>query len=252
MRWVLWLFWVVLAATHVSAQPADNAQPTALLRIAVASNFAPTLKALTKTYTRETGVPVSISSASTGMLYNQIRYGAPFDLLLAADAVRPARLVEEQLAEPDSRLTYALGRLVLAYSPALQSQAAQGLEHLLTTPELTLAVANPELAPYGVAGVEVLKRFQGVKQRRLLAVNVAQAMQMLVAGGADLALVAKAQQPDHALDIPPDWYSPIVQQAVLLRAASQPALARDFLHWLTGDKARATIEQYGYRLPDRA
>ena len=220
------------------------------LRIGVASNFSPTLKALSKVYTVRTGVTVSISSASTGVLYNQVVYGAPFDLLLAADSERPAKLVAEQHALAASLTTYAIGNLVLAYRPDLPLSDTGSIEALLAQPGLTLAVANPEFAPYGRAGIEVLKRFGPVEQRRLLAVNAAQALQMLVAGGADLALVARAQRPQHGLAIPRDWYSPILQQAVILREAQRPELAQAFLAWLRSAEATAIIQQHGYTLPD--
>ncbi|MEM0955015.1 MAG: molybdate ABC transporter substrate-binding protein [Pseudomonadota bacterium] len=245
LRSLLLCIWCIPAFFASAAVAQDT------LRIGVASSFTPALKALSKAYTVRTGVILRLSSASTGKLYQQAVYGAPYDLLLAADSDHPARLVQEQHAVADSLITYAIGRLVLAYREDMETTDTLTVEALLTQPRLTLAVANPEFAPYGRAGIEVLKRFGSVNQRRLLAVSAAQALQMLVAGGADLALVASAQRPIFALDLPADWYTPIVQQAVLLNNARQPELARRFLHWLQGPEATAIIQQHGYALPDR-
>ncbi len=260
MRWLFYLLLMLLptlaaaqADRGIAAQePVNPLKNVAILRIGVASNFNPTLKALVHIYTKENGIPIAISSASSGTLYNHARYGAPYDLLLSADRDRPERLVKEGLALPESQMVYAIGRLVLAYQPAMQSVADKGLEALLSTPGLTLAIAHPRVAPYGIAAEAVLSRYPAIERRQLSAINVGQAMHMYVSGGADLALVAKAQQPARALDVPQEWYPPIEQHAVQLRGSEQPELAAAFLQWLGGEKARSIIADQGYRLPDDA
>ncbi len=219
------------------------------LRIAVAANFSGPLLQLLLAYANETGEFAVASSASTGVLYTQIRHGAPFDVFLSADAERPALLVESGDALPDSRKTYALGKLVLAYREGLAPEAPGGIGTVLGTPGLTLAMANPELAPYGRAAREVLDRFDATP-RILTGANVSQALQMWASGGADAAFVAASFRPDRYLEVPADWYAPIEQQAVILSASQKQERARHFLDWLTGPTARPLIVEIGNGVAD--
>ncbi len=234
------------ASLQANAAPGADVEP---LRIAVASNFAMPLQRLVDTYTAVTGEKISISSASTGALYNQIIHGAPFDLLLAADSERPARLEAEGLTF-GKRDTYALGQLVLAYQPALEDLAASGIEALLASPGLNLAMANPELAPYGQAAQAVLQRFPDAEPRVLTGANVSQAMQMWITGGADAAFVSASFQPAQSLAVPADWHPPIAQQAVVLANSNNIDRAQAFMFWLHSLEARHIIQAQGYKLPE--
>ncbi len=224
------------------------AEDRAKLQVAVATNFSVPLKALAEAYTAETGAGISTSSASTGVLYTQALYGAPYDLVLAADSERPARLVAEGIATPDSLMTYAIGSLVLAYSSEVSPAAS--IEAVITRPGISIAVANPELAPYGRAAEAVLKRFPGTQPRILTGANVGQAMQMWVTGGADAAFVAASFRPDHFLPVPDDWHPPIEQQAVILSSSRRQDDARRFLDWLAGPTARDIMRRHGYTVPE--
>lgn len=248
------MWWKAVALCGLLAAPllgwsAQSVQDRPL-RVAVATNFSATLAGLVDTYSAETGENITTSSASTGALYTQVVHGAPFDLLLAADSARPARLVKEGHTLGPAR-SYALGTLVLAYQPALESLAREGVAALLSKPGLNLAIANPELAPYGLAAEAVLTRFAEAEPRRLTAANVGQAMQMWVTGGADAAFVALSFEPAQHLSIPVDWYPAIEQQAVILASAAYPQRARAFLEWLTGPSARSLIAARGYGLPEQ-
>jgi molybdate transport system substrate-binding protein len=218
------------------------------LRVAVAANFKPTLLAIAPVFETRSEHQLRISSASTGMLFNQILHGAPFDVLLAADAERPALLEERQLAVTGSRFTYATGQLVLVYRPPLASLAQRGPAALLLSPRLSLVIANPELAPYGEAAAQVLQHLNApaVNGRLLRATNVSQAFQMWHSGGADAALVSRSQVSSHFLTIPDEWYSAPRQQAVLLQRAAGSQAARDFLEFLRQPATRELIRAQGY------
>jgi molybdate transport system substrate-binding protein len=241
------LLLVCMLAVAAQARPADP--ETENLRIAVAANFSQPLLQLILAYASETGETAVASSASTGVLYTQIRHGAPFDLFLAADSEHPTLLVESGHALAGSQKTYALGKLVLAYRESLAPQSPGGVGAVLTQPGLTLAIANPELAPYGRAAREVLARFP-VTPQLLTGTNVSQALQMWASGGADAALVAASYRPGHYLVIPEDWYTPIEQQAVILSTSARQQRARAFLDWLTGPTGRRLVTGLGYGVPD--
>jgi len=218
------------------------------LLIATAANFKPTLGEIASVFQQQTGHTVVISSAATGVLYNQILHGAPFDLFLAGDEKHPRLLEQSGDALPGSRITYAYGNLVLAYRPQLSELASAGIETLLGETSLNLVIANPEHAPYGQAALSVLQRWPGLTQRRILrASNVGQAYQMWYSGGADLALVALSSRPANYLPIPEQWFAPIQQQAIILQRSAKAASAREFLGFLQTPAMRTLIQQHGYR-----
>jgi molybdate transport system substrate-binding protein len=224
-----------LLALPALAKPA-KAQP---LRVAVAANFRATAERAGAAFERETGTAVVLSSAATGMLYNQLRHGAPFDLFLAADADRPQRLAEAGVGLAASRQCYARGRLALLGGPLTA----------LATPGQHVAIANATVAPYGAAAEAVLARppFAGVERRLLRGASVQQAWQFHATGAADLALVARSLVGDGETwdSIPADWHPPIEQQAIVVAGGRETAAAA-FLAWLTGPAARPILEQDGY------
>ena len=235
------------------ASPAALAAP---LTVAVASNFRSTAEVIAGQFTATTGHEVRLSIASTGTLYAQVVHGAPFDVLLAADEERPLRLEEAGLGVAGSRFTYATGTLVL-WSGA---QDAADCEHALQQlGDERLAIANPDTAPYGRAAKEFLTAaglWQTVSSRLVYGENVAQALHFAVTGNARFALIAAAQVLDPAVPaagcawpVPADLYTPIAQQAVLLRRARDNPQARLFLQYLQNAEARATIRRSGYGVP---
>lgn len=228
------------------------------LNVAVASNFADTLRILSQQFTATTGHPVRIMSASTGKLYVQVVNGAPFDVLLAADVERPARLVASQLAVADSRFTYAYGRLALwSRDPELKSQDC--LAALRADGTARVAIANPLTAPYGLAAREALQAlgiWEQVELRIVQGENIAQALHFAASGNARFGIVALAQLQNESLPVtgcawtlPPAAHSEIAQQAVLLSRAADNPLAVEFLHFLKGPDAQRVIVERGYSLP---
>jgi molybdate transport system substrate-binding protein len=226
-----------------------------LLGVAVASNFSETLRRLEPHFAATTGHELRISAASSGKLYAQILHGAPYDLFLSADSERPARLESAGVAVEGSRMTYALGRLLL-WMPA-GKPGEEPLQTLLSGSFERLAIANPKTAPYGRAAREVLEslRLWDKLQGQLLrGENVVQAFQFAASGGADLALVAQAQvelstQQGPRWQVPQAYYRPIQQQLVLLERSRGKPAALAFVNFIQGETARRIILQSGYDVP---
>jgi molybdate transport system substrate-binding protein len=226
--------------------------------VAVASNFRLPAEKLVQVFEQQTGHTVVLSAGSTGRLYAQTVNGAPYDVLLAADAERPRLLTESGAALPESRFTYAVGQLVLwSADPTLDrdgcAEALQGLRFR------RLAIANPDIAPYGTAAREVLEHLQlweALDGRLVMGANIAQAMQFASSGNADLGLVARSLISSASLpvstcqwQVPETWHAPIEQQAVQLRRGADNEAATAFLDFLQGDQARRMIISYGYTVP---
>ena len=224
-----------------------------VLRVAVAGNFTPTLELLAPDFENSTGHELTLSSGSTGKLYAQIRQGAPFDAFLAADVERPEALEREGGVVPGSRVTYAVGKLVLWAPGGLTSPDLASV--LNASPPPRVALANPRVAPFGAAAEAWLRR-QGAWERvgptAVRGENVAQAFHFTASGNADLGLVALGQLrtlasvPGDVRVLPAGSYPVIEQQAVLLR--DSPA-GRDFMTWLTSDETRRRLADLGYDSP---
>ncbi len=246
-RLVTSLAGLLLALTARGACAAD-------VQVAVAANFTAPMQKIAADFERATGHRAQLAFGSTGKFYAQIRNGAPFDVLLAADDETPARLEKEGVAVAGSRFTYSIGRLALwsARAGYVDDQGAvlkQGaFRHL--------AIANPKLAPYGAAAVEALNQLgllAALQPRFVQGENIAQTFQFVSTGNAELGFVALSQiykagklKTGSAWIVPASLHRPIRQDAaILVRGKDNPA-ALALLKYMKQDKARAIIRAYGY------
>lgn len=240
---------LILVVSILSMAVSDRAT-AGELRIAVASNFIRTAHSLVEVFEQSQGYRPQLVTASTGKHYAQIINGAPFDVFMAADALRPARLQEAGLTVPGTRFTYALGILVLWSPDPDLVQPGEGLPD--PSRFRFLALANPDLAPYGYAAREVLTRLGSwaeLQPQLVRGENVSQALQFVHSGAAELGFVAGSQVMQAGGSrwlIPSDSYTPIAQQVVQLRA-TRPAGA--FLRFLRSPAAKDLIEAHGYEVP---
>lgn len=224
------------------------------IRVAVAANFRFASEALAKQFEQATGHDVTLIFGSTGKHFAQIQNGAPFDVYLAADELRPRMLEEDGIAVSGTRFIYAIGKLVL-WSP--HDDVAATLESQLERGDFRfLSIANPTLAPYGRAARQYLQSvnlWATIQPRLVRGENVNQAYQYVFSHNADLGLIAYARikLPSSGTvgsywEIPPTDYDPIRQQGILLKDTPP---ARAFIAYLRGEEARAIIESYGYTIP---
>jgi molybdate transport system substrate-binding protein len=226
------------------------------VQVAVAANFTAPMKVIAAQFEQETGHKVLASYGATGKFYAQIQNGAPFDVLFAADDATPAKLDKENATVPRSRFTYAIGKLVL-WSAKEGVVDARG-DVLKTGKFDHIAVANPKLAPYGLAAQETLQKlnlFRALQAKFVTGDNIGQTYQFVASAAAPLGFVAMSQVYENnqlksgsAWIVPGTMYSPIRQDAVVLtKGANKPAVAA-FMGYLKGDKAKAVIRSYGYDL----
>lgn len=222
---------------------------------AVAANFSEAAERLAADFGRATGHEVTLAAGSTGKLYAQIRNGAPFDVFLAADRLRPELLERGGLAEPGSRATYAVGRLTL-WSPNPNRVDADGRKTLREAKFRRLAMANPDLAPYGAAARRTLLALGlhgALRSRIVMGENVGQTHALAATGNADLGFVAlsyvlsaRNRSRGSRWDVPQRLHDPIRQDAVLLRRGRRNAAARGFLAYLRTAGVREIIQSFGY------
>ncbi len=243
---------LVFGAWLVVAGPAHAAEVT----VAVAANFAAPMKRIAADFERETGHQAKLSFGGTGSFYAQIKNGAPFDVLLAADTKTPALLIDDGLAVPGSAFTYATGRLALwSKQPGLVD--AQG--EVLASEKLSrIAIADPKLAPYGQAAYEVIARLgltQTLARKLVQGKNIAQTFQFVSSGNAQLGFVALSQvfangklKEGSGWIVPNDYHAPIKQDAVLVAGSQSNLAAVALLDYLKSDQARQVIASFGYQI----
>ena len=224
------------------------------LRVAVASNFAPVLKQLATNFEKTGNHKLLLSVGSSGNLYTQISNGAPFDLFFSADNERPEQLVAEKKAIAGTVNAYAMGKLVL-WSPQLSLESQP--EKVLQSSNFNhLAIANPKLAPYGLAARQVLEKmqlWQAIQPRLVLGENISQTLQFIDSRNAELGFIAESQWLELAPEkrgkpwqVPVSLHDPIQQDMVIIRDG---VAARALHGYLQSDEAKAIIKAAGYYLP---
>lgn len=235
----------LLAALLAPAAVAQQAP----LRVAAAADLATCIDRLNAA----SGTGASATIGASGSFYAQISHGAPYDVFLSADTAYPRALANAGLADPASLFVYAHGRLALwAAAPGVQIE--NGLR-VLTDPAIRrIAIANPEVAPYGKAARAALQRaglWEQVRDKLVFGENIAQTMQFVESGNAQVGLVSKA----HLKDRPNGWMlpagsHPALEQGAIVtaRGREHPAAAR-YLQFLRSDRGRALLAGCGFLLP---
>ena len=243
------LVFAVLATGSLSVR-ADE------VSVAVAANFSAQMQKIAADFEKATGHKAQLVFGSTGKFYAQIKAGAPFQMLLAADDETPARLVKEGDGVAGSRFTYAIGKLVL-WSPKPGYVDDKG-EVLKTGSFAHLAIANPKLAPYGLAATETMQALglsSALQSRLVTAESISQALQFVVSGNAELGFIAYSQihKDGRLIDgsywiVPSKYHSPIRQDLVVLEKGQGSAAVAALAGYLKSDAAKAVIKSYGYDL----
>lgn len=224
-------------------------------RIAVAANFAAPMKEIIEVFEADSGHTVRASYGSTGKLYAQIKNGAPFQALLAADAKRPELLEQEAVGVPGSRFTYAIGTLVL-WSADAGFVDAEG-DVLKRGDFRKLSIANPKLAPYGEAAIETLEALglrTEMEPKLVMGENIAQTYQFVDTGNAEVGFVALSQvmqggkiAKGSGWIVPGEMHAPIRQDAVVLKSGADNPAVRELFDYLKSNKAREIVHAYGYQ-----
>jgi molybdate transport system substrate-binding protein len=220
--------------------------------VAVAANFAEPAREIAALFKQKTGNEAILIQGASGAFFSQITHGAPFEVFLSADEERPKLAVEQGFAVPESRFTYAIGKLVL-WSKVID--VANGEEALKAGSFRRLSIANPTSAPYGAAAVETMKAlnvWDALQPKIVQGSSIAQAFQFVDTRNAELGFVALSQlygiTEGTRWLVPASFHTPIKQDAVLLKNGANNTAAKAFLDFLKTPEAHAIIERFGYSL----
>ena len=239
---------VLIAALFTGAAHAET------ISVAVASNFTAPMQKIAAQFEKDTGHKAELSFGATGKFYAQISNGAPFGILLAADDKTPAKIAQEGKGDAASRFTYSIGKLVLWSKQ--DGYVDDNGEVLKTGKFQHVAIANPKLAPYGLAAEQTLTKLNlldAIKPKFVQGENIGQTYQFAATGNAELGFVALSQvmedgkiKSGSAWVVPAEMHEPIRQDAIVLNNAKDNVAAKALMDYLKGDKARAIITAYGY------
>lgn len=232
-------------------------QKTTKLTVAVAANFTPTLKQLLPQFERSSNIQVQVVSGSSGNLFQQINHGAPFDIFISADKLRPQQLVDSQLGLADSLKTYAIGTIAFWSSQWHLEQPLPTFDEImlqLSNNKTKLAIANPKIAPYGLAAKQALLTNNSWhtldKTALITGININQSFQQIRSGAVPLGVVAVSQLRANNLtgvEIPIADYQPIEQQLVIISASKKHMAASELVKYLLSENTQKQIVKNGYQ-----
>ncbi len=253
---VILLVVTLFLAAACSRSGSDTAGRNDGVLVAAAADLRFALNDIVALYLEETGVEVTVSYGSTGLMTQQIENGAPIDLFLAADLSFAQRLYEggHSSGEP---VPYALGYLALAVPEGGVLPNPADVMQLREPRYEVIAIANPSHAPYGAAASRFLEDaglLEELRPRFVYGENVLDTLRLVQTGSADLALVAAAFLPQardfHGVLIEPGRYEPLLQTAVLPKGGDNPEGGRRFLEFIMSPVGAEVLSRYLFGIPE--
>lgn len=247
----------ILAITFALCLGIAPAQTT--IRIAAAADLQPVLPHILEQFEKETGIRAEATYQASAALTTQIMNGAPFDVFLSANLAYPQKLIAAGLAHglgegaAGTPITYAMGTLVLWTRN--DSRLPPAMPLLRSRQVKSIAIANPDRAPYGKAAMAALEKsglLNDVKSKLVTAENIAQAAQFVDSGNATMGFISltaastpRLKSDGHFIVVPANLYAPIEQGAVLIANAPHRVAAKKFLVYLMSTPAQQSMRQYG-------
>lgn len=242
------------------------------LRIAAAANLSDVLPHIIDSYQTDNSSSsqniseIEVTYASSGKLYAQIKAGAPYDIFLSANQDFPAKLADENSAGATSEerkltkpFTYTRGQLALySVTKPLNNFTPTSLGDVFTSTDFTqdskVAIANPDLAPYGASAKAYLQSQNmydklNAQKSLIQSENIGQAFQYAYTGSVDYGFVAQSQlvaikaKPEQFITLLPASYPAILQDGIIVNNTDQAA---DFTDYLRSKAGQQHFLQAGY------
>ncbi len=249
------LLMAVLLAAGCKSETEENGQTESQsLTIAAASNLTDALAEIGPRFTSKTGIRAVFSFGATADLAKQIENGAPFDVFAAADTEHVEQLELKGLLTPGTRALYARGRLVMWLPPGSNLKAAR-IQDITAKPFERIAIAKPDVAPYGRAAVESLRAlgiWNEIEARVIYGQNVSQTKQYAATGNAEVAFIPLALvRPGVGsyLEVSEELHRPIDQALGIIKDSPKQVAARQFVDFLLSDEGQKILRNKGYNKP---
>ncbi len=226
------------------------------IAVAAAADLQFAMQGVAARFQKETGKTVKLTYGSSGNFFQQIQNGAPFDMFFSANLDYAKKLESAGLTVPGSYYEYAKGKIVIWVRNDSKLGLSSGMQVLLDPSVKKIAVANPEHAPYGQAAVAAMqndKIYERLKDKFVLGENISQTASFVVAGAADVGIVALSlalspnmKDKGRYVEIPAVEYPPIEQACVILLSSKNKETARQFLSFVKTAAIGDVLRSYGF------
>lgn len=251
MKRFLFLFVIIIITASCKEQNSDK------LIIATASNMQFAVKEIIQQFSAETGIDCDVVVGSSGKLTAQIKEGAPYDIFISADMKYPTELFNSGFTNENTK-TYAYGKLVLW---TLNDEIIPSLNILTSKKIKHIAIANPKMAPYGIAAKETLehyKVFDSIKPKLVFGESISQTNRFVTSKAAQIGLTAKSVVLSTQMKGKGNWieidmatYSPIAQGIVIIKNNRNNTIkAKQFYDFMFSDKAKNILINFGYLIDE--
>jgi len=250
---------ILLAAVVVCCLSSGASAQKRQIRVGAAADLQTVMPEISRAFEAQTGTSVDVAYGSSGNFYAQIQNGAPLDVFFSADNEYTKKIEQSGLAEPNSEVIYAVGKIVLWMPAASKCDPERDQWKCLQERDVKkIAIANPEHAPYGRAALAALKRsgiYEEIKEKLVYGENISQAAQFAQSGNAQAAILAYSLALSPALrggkrwEIPAELYPRIEQGAVVLKSSKDKTAAQDFVKFVTQGPGREIMAKFGFALP---
>lgn len=232
----------------------ETTQTTPILYIAAASDLYDAFTEIGQSFEQESGIQITFTFGSTGQITQQIEQGGPYDLFAAAHESYIDRLIERGHMDQQTKRIYAWGRIGFMFDPANLSSPL-GYQDLLRTDIQSIAIANPDHAPYGKAAQQAMQTWgiwEDVRDKLIYADNIRHALQLVESGNVDTGMIAYALSMNSDLtyeQISPDVYEPIIQALGIPNQSPHKQAAWQFIEYLFSDSGQEIMTSYGFDIP---
>jgi molybdate transport system substrate-binding protein len=243
---------VIIVAALMAVQVSQGQNSKREVTVGAAANLSDVFQEVGSQFEAASGIHPVFSFASTAQLAIQIENGAPFDVFAAADIEHVEQLEKKGLVAPGSRAVYATGILAL-WIPPQSTAAVNRPEDLVQSGVKVIALAKPELAPYGLAARETLQKlgiWNKVEPKIVYADNISMAKQYGSSGNADAVFTAYSlvlKESGKVIQFSEGLHAPIAQAVGIVAASKHGDTARAFVDFLMGEKGQGILRRSGYR-----
>jgi len=226
--------------------------------VAVAANMKDAFAQINTAYKAAGNSDIRIVYGSSGNFTAQIMNGAPFNLFISADEHFPIELSKKGKTI-DEGVVYAIGKLAIISKNSARMSLANDKTELMRAINKAnkIAIAKPELAPYGKAAIEYLKAeglWDIAKDKLIYGDNIGIATMYVVTGAADLGFTAlslaksaEVTKETQFILVNSKLYEPIKQRMVLIKGAPQEAIT--LYQFMQSPAAKLILQKYGYSTP---
>lgn len=198
---------------------------------------------------------INLHIGAAGKAYSQFQSGMNYDIFFSADKSYPEAIIKDGKGSGELKV-YAYGQLTL-YSLD-ENLLKSDLSSLVNQSIKKISIANPRLAPYGLAAIEIIEKqpyYDTIKLKLVLGDNVAQAAHFVDTGAAEIGFIPYAllknntNTKGHYVLLDESLYTPLEHCFVVTKFGEDKRLVKDFYSFVLSTEGKQIIEKHGFKAP---